>query len=42
MHYKVKEVSDLAGISIRMLHHYDQIGLLEPESISSAGYRLYT
>lgn len=42
MSYKVKEVSDLVGISIRMLHHYDQIGLLEPESVSSAGYRLYT
>lgn len=41
VHYKVKEVSDLVGISIRMLHHYDSIGLLEPESVSSAGYRLY-
>lgn len=42
MHYKIKEVADMAGISVRMLHHYDKIGLLKPESISNAGYRLYT
>ncbi|MDP4143345.1 MAG: MerR family transcriptional regulator [Bacillota bacterium] len=42
MSYKVKEVADIVGISVRTLHHYDQIGLLKPESISPAGYRLYT
>lgn len=42
MTLKIKEVADIAGISIRMLHHYDTIGLLEPESVSPAGYRLYT
>jgi DNA-binding transcriptional MerR regulator len=42
MSYKVKEVAQLAGVSVRTLHHYDQIGLLKPESISPAGYRLYT
>ncbi|EJO5347721.1 MerR family transcriptional regulator [Clostridium botulinum] len=42
MYYKVKEIADMAGISVRMLHHYDKIGLLKPESISAAGYRLYT
>lgn len=42
MKYKVKEVADMAGVSVRTLHHYDQIGLLEPESVSPAGYRLYT
>lgn len=42
MVYKVKEVSDIVGISVRTLHHYDQIGLLKPESVSPAGYRLYT
>ncbi|MGO5073483.1 MerR family transcriptional regulator [Clostridium sporogenes] len=42
MHYKVKEVADMAGISVRMLHHYDKIGLLKPDSINSAGYRIYT
>lgn len=42
MYYKVKEVADMVGISVRMLHHYDKIGLLKPESVSPAGYRLYT
>lgn len=42
MYYKVKEVSDLVGVSIRTLHHYDQIGLLKSESESPAGYRLYS
>lgn len=32
----------MAGISVRMLHHYDKIGLLKPDSINSAGYRIYT
>ncbi|MDZ5254566.1 MerR family transcriptional regulator [Clostridium sp. LIBA-8841] len=39
--YKVKEVSEITGVSIRMLHHYDKIGLLRPTAISNAGYRLY-
>lgn len=42
MSYKVKEVADMVGISVRTLHHYDQIGLLKPASISAVGYRLYT
>lgn len=32
----------MAGISVRMLHHYDKIGLLDPESVSATGYRLYS
>ncbi|MDF2923575.1 MAG: transcriptional regulator, MerR family [Paenibacillaceae bacterium] len=39
---KVKEVADLVGISVRTLHHYDEIGLLTPEEITDAGYRLYS
>ncbi|MGD9676903.1 MAG: MerR family transcriptional regulator [Vulcanibacillus sp.] len=42
MRYKVKEVADIVGISVRTLHHYDQIGLLKPESITNSGYRLYS
>jgi len=42
MSYKVKEVSKLVGVSVRTLHHYDEIGLLNPEWISTAGYRLYS
>jgi DNA-binding transcriptional MerR regulator len=37
----VKQVSDLTGISVRMLHHYDKIGLLKPSKLTEAGYRLY-
>ena len=37
----VHEVSKLAGISIRTLHHYDAIGLLSPTETTEAGYRLY-
>jgi DNA-binding transcriptional MerR regulator len=39
---KIKEVADLAGISVRTLHHYDEINLLKPDSLSEAGYRLYS
>lgn len=42
MSYKVKEVADMVGISVRTLHHYDEIGLLRAEHVSPAGYRYYT
>lgn len=42
MAYTVKAVADLAGVSVRTLHYYDDIALLKPTSVSSAGYRLYT
>jgi DNA-binding transcriptional MerR regulator len=38
----VGEVSALAGITIRTLHHYDRIGLLSPSERTAAGYRRYT
>lgn len=34
-------MSNLAGISIRTLHHYDRIGLLKPLERTEKGYRLY-
>jgi MerR family transcriptional regulator, thiopeptide resistance regulator len=37
----VGEVSELAGVTVRTLHHYDEIGLLRPSGRSEAGYRLY-
>lgn len=37
----IKEMSDLTGISVRMLRYYDQTGLLKPTDKSEAGYRLY-
>ncbi|SDT05211.1 transcriptional regulator, MerR family [Paenibacillaceae bacterium GAS479] len=39
---KVKEVAEMAGISVRTLHHYDEIGLLHPEEATDSGYRLYS
>ena len=41
MAYTVKQLSDLAGISIRTLHYYDEIGLLKPEAVGANGYRYY-
>lgn len=38
----VKQVSDLTGLSVRMLHYYDKIGLFKPSQISDTGYRLYS
>ena len=37
----IHEVSKLAGVSVRTLHHYDAIGLLPPTKLTEAGYRLY-
>ena len=42
MFYKVKQVADMVGISVRTLHHYDHIGLLGPRSVSPTGYRYYS
>lgn len=42
MAFKVKEVADIVGISVRTLHHYDKIGLLSPDDTTEAGYRLYS
>ncbi len=39
--YTVKQLSDLAGVSIRTLHYYDEIGLLQPSSVGENGYRYY-
>ncbi|HEX5847639.1 MAG TPA: MerR family transcriptional regulator [Rubrobacter sp.] len=39
--YSVGRVAALSGVTIRTLHHYDEIGLLSPGGHSQAGYRLY-
>jgi DNA-binding transcriptional MerR regulator len=41
MQYTVQEVADMAGVTARTLHYYDQIGLLPPADRTHAGYRLY-
>src|SRR5579871_4049452 len=39
--YQVKEVAALARVSVRALHHWDELGLLVPRGRTEAGYRLY-
>src|SRR5579859_2219322 len=39
--YTVKQLSDLAEISVRTLHYYDEIGLLSPAKVGANGYRYY-
>src|SRR5262245_44379930 len=41
MSYPVGKVAELAGVTVRTLHHYDEIGLLSPGDRSPAGYRQY-
>ena len=33
----VKQVSQVSGVSVRTLHHYDAIGLLKPTRVTEAG-----
>jgi MerR family transcriptional regulator, thiopeptide resistance regulator len=37
----VKQVAKASGVSVRALHHYDEIGLLKPASIGTNRYRYY-
>ena len=41
-HWKVGELAKMAGVTIRTLRFYDQIGLFSPSGYSQSGYRLYT
>lgn len=41
MDYTVKQFAGLAGVSVRTLHYYDQIGLLKPDRTAGNGYRFY-
>jgi DNA-binding transcriptional MerR regulator len=38
---KVGELAKRSGLTVRTLHHYDEIGLLKPSGRSDSGYRLY-
>jgi DNA-binding transcriptional MerR regulator len=42
MGYSVGEVARLTGVTVRTLHHYDEIGLLSPGERTAAGYRRYS
>ena len=39
--YQIKKVSEISGVSVRTLHHYDEIGLLSPRRYEN-GYRYYS
>lgn len=39
--HTVGEVAAMSGVTVRTLHHYDEIGLLAPSGRTDAGYRLY-
>lgn len=38
--YMINEISKLTGVSVRMLHHYDKIGLLVPSKRTYSNYRM--
>lgn len=42
MAFTVGELAKLTGVTVRALHHYDEIGLVRPSERTAAGYRLYT
>lgn len=41
MVYTAKQIARLSGVSVRTLHYYDEIGLLEPAFVEKNGYRYY-
>lgn len=41
MEYTIKKLAGIAGVSTRTLRYYDEINLLKPKRINSAGYRIY-
>ncbi|MFE6049297.1 methyltransferase domain-containing protein [Kitasatospora sp. NPDC056446] len=41
-HLTVGRVAELAGVSVRTLHHYDEIGLVQASARTGAGYRAYS
>ena len=41
MAYQIKQLAELAGVSVRTLRYYDEIGLLPPAYVGENGYRYY-
>jgi DNA-binding transcriptional MerR regulator len=37
----VRQLAAISGVTVRTLHHYDEIGLLEPATVGANGYRYY-
>ena len=40
MSYTVKSLSEMAGVSVRTLHYYEEVGLRSPKR-SASNYRIY-
>lgn len=40
--WKIGELAKRVGLTVRMLHHYDRIGLFSPSRHTESGHRLYT
>jgi DNA-binding transcriptional MerR regulator len=40
--YRIGELAQIAGVTVRALHHYDEIGLLVPSERTHGGHRVYT
>jgi len=41
MSYTVKQLAKISGVTVRTLHHYDEVGLLAPAYVGENGYRYY-
>lgn len=41
-HYQIGEVADAAGLSLRTIRYYEEIGLVIPSGRTEGGFRLYT
>jgi MerR family transcriptional regulator, thiopeptide resistance regulator len=41
MVYTIKKLADMAGVSVRALHYYDELGLVKPKYRNKSGYRYY-
>ncbi len=39
--FTVKQLAAISGVTVRTLHHYDELGLLKPASVGANGYRYY-
>ncbi|HEY0996021.1 MAG TPA: MerR family DNA-binding transcriptional regulator, partial [Gemmatimonadaceae bacterium] len=39
--WKIGDLARETGLTVRTLHHYDEIGLLRPGQRTESGYRLY-
>jgi DNA-binding transcriptional MerR regulator len=39
--FTVRQLAGISGVTVRTLHHYDEIGLLTPASVGANGYRYY-